>query len=622
LTRPLTLLTAAATALVLTAGLAVTTTQGADAAATCARNADATTPSVAVQDACGNHAMGGGDQSTAEALKTADANGVGVTRAQATPNPGSNVKGFDVSWYQGDDTDWNAAVSGGYKFVFIKSTEGTTYTNSFFDTQWTKAGQAGLLRGVYHFARPSLSSGSVQAQWFYHHGASMSATSPGTLPPVLDAEASGCEGLSVAAMNTWLTQFLTTLQNLTGRAPIIYTYRNWWNTCTGGNTALASKYVLWVADPTPDVATQPRMPSAWKSWSFWQYGTPPFTGGGDANVFNGTSLATLTAGYGRYPRISGPDRYATSAQAAQQFLGAARTSTAAVKPGQTVYIASGTEFPDALTGGAAAGKAQAPILLVNPDALLPNIIVRQLLALHPAKIVILGGTGAVPASLQTALASYTQSQSASSVVRIGGADRYGTSAEVATAAFDAGVANAYIAVGSNWPDALAGASAAAGGPAAGPVLLVEPDAIPTEVQAALKALTPKKITIFGGTGVVSAGVQKSLAAYTASRAASSVVRIGGADRYATSAAIATTIFGAGVSAAYVASGQNFPDALSGAPLASLSGGAPMLLTRPTAVPAPTASALAALKPKSLTALGGVAGVGVNPLIAMQEYVAQ
>ena len=52
----------------------------------------------------------------------------------------------------------------------------------------------------------------------------------------------------------------------------------------------------------------------------------------------------------------------------------------------------------------------------------------------------------------------------------------------------------------------------------------------------------------------------------------SVTRLAGDDRYATSAAISASQFQPGVPVAYIASGLNFPDALSGAPLAGLAGG--------------------------------------------------
>jgi putative cell wall-binding protein len=290
-----------------------------------------------------------------------------------------------------------------------------------------------------------------------------------------------------------------------------------------------------------------------------------------------------------------------------------------VKPGQTVYIASGTSFPDALAGGAAAGKAQAPILLVQSDWISGSVL-SQLAALKPKNIVILGGTGVIDSAVQKALAQYTASGSASAVTRVGGTDRYQTSAELATANFSAGVKNAYVAVGSNWPDALSGSAVAASTATSGPMLLVDSNTIPSTVASALATLKPQKITIFGGTGVVSPTVATALQAYTASKSASSVVRIGGKDRYATSSSIALTEFSAGVPAAYAASGTDFPDALAAAPLASLSGAAPVLLVTQNTIPSDTGTALSGIKPKSIAVIGGSGAVAAAVQTALAKFV--
>ena len=70
---------------------------------------------------------------------------------------------------------------------------------------------------------------------------------------------------------------------------------------------------------------------------------------------------------------------------------------------------------------------------------------------------------------------------------------------------------AYVAVGSNFPDALAGGPVA--GLNAGPVLLVTTDTIPAATASELTRLQPNKIVILGGTGVVSTAVETQLAAF-------------------------------------------------------------------------------------------------------------
>ena len=96
-------------------------------------------------------------------------------------------------------------------------------------------------------------------------------------------------------------------------------------------------------------------------------------------------------------------------------------------------------------------------------------------------------------------------------------------------------------------------------------------------------------------------VSAPTAAVTA--AAATVVRLGGADRYAVSAAVSASTFAAGVPVAYVASGETFPDALSGSAAAGKQGG-PVLLVMKDSIPNSIGSELARLAPKKIVVLGG------------------
>jgi len=58
-------------------------------------------------------------------------------------------------------------------------------------------------------------------------------------------------------------------------------------------------------------------------------------------------------------RIGGKNRYDTAAVIAKHFH----------KTAQTAYLATGEDFPDALTAGLIAGKANAPLLLTNKSIL-------------------------------------------------------------------------------------------------------------------------------------------------------------------------------------------------------------------------------------------------------------
>ena len=93
----------------------------------------------------------------------------------------------------------------------------------------------------------------------------------------------------------------------------------------------------------------------------------------------------------------------------------------------------------------------------------------------------------------------------------------------------------YVATGENFPDALGAASAAAVN--GGPVLLVQKNSIPAETAAELSRLSPDVIYVAGGTAVVSDAVVNQLTAY-----ASSVVRVAGANRYATAVEVSKSAF--------------------------------------------------------------------------------
>ncbi len=300
--------------------------------------------------------------------------------------------------------------------------------------------------------------------------------------------------------------------------------------------------------------------------------------------------ATVTVTTASGSRLSGSDRYATSAV----------ISAATFDPGVDVaYIATGTSFPDALSGAAAATKLGGPVLLVQPTSI-PAWIQTELIRLQPQSIVILGGTGAVSSAVATELDSYTTG----TVTRQSGSDRYATSAAISAATFDADVDVAYVATGTAFPDALSGAAAA--GKLGGPVLLVTPTSIPTVVATELTRLNPGRIVVLGGTGAVSSAVATELDSYTTG----TVTRQSGSDRYATSAAISAATFDVDVDVVYVATGTAFPDALSGAAAAGKLGG-PVLLVNPNSIPTSIASELVRLKPARIVVLGGTGAVSAS-----------
>lgn len=286
-------------------------------------------------------------------------------------------------------------------------------------------------------------------------------------------------------------------------------------------------------------------------------------------------------------RLYGANRYET----------AANISAATFAPGvPTVYVATGSDYPDALAGGAAAARDHGPVLLVGRDSV-PAATAAELTRLRPNRIVVLGGTGVVSAAVQEQLGAYAPG----GTVRLAGADRYATAAAISRSTFAPGAPVAYIATGRNYPDALAGVPAA--GLQGGPILLVTPTGIPAPTVRELERLAPQRIVVLGGIGAVANKVVTTLQQFTPS----AVERRAGDDRYGTAVAISQGTFGSGVSRVFIATGLNFPDGLTGGPAVDLFDG-PLLLVPGTSVPASVREELLRLDPDHVTLLGGPAVV--------------
>ncbi|MFN2539164.1 MAG: glycoside hydrolase family 25 protein [Mycobacteriales bacterium] len=229
--------------------------------------------------------------------------GVAPYRAQAAS---SSLTGPDVARYQhpnGAAIDWNAVRRDGRQFAFVKATQATTYTNEYFASDWRGIAAAGLFRGAYHYAVPSSAAGSARAQADYFASTIGDQQVSGTLPPVLDLENAG--GLSVAALRTWVKDFLVQLQARTGRVPMLYTYPSFWRTSMGSSTEFTG-YPLWIAN----YGVSSPQDIGWPHYTFWQYtstgtvGGITTTGHTDLSTFYGTSTdlsALAVAGSWRAP---------------------------------------------------------------------------------------------------------------------------------------------------------------------------------------------------------------------------------------------------------------------------------------------------------------------------------
>lgn len=313
------------------------------------------------------------------------------------------------------------------------------------------------------------------------------------------------------------------------------------------------------------------------------------------------SCAAPPASTAEVERQYGSSRYETSAAASED----------AFAPGvEAVYVATGRNFPDALSAGAAAGLYGGPLILVEPNSL-PALAVTELERLNPSRIILVGGTGVVSEYVAGLVARY---HTGGGFYRVAGADRYATSALLSGATYNPGVPIAYVTTGENWPDALAAVPQAAR--AGGPVLLTRGSAIPAPIAAELERLNPGRIIVVGGSAVVSDGVLAALDAYDTG---GGVQRIGGADRYQTAAILSEVHHPAGAPLAYVTTGQNFPDALGAGPAAAVRG-APTILVKSNEIPPYSGGELNRLNPSRIIMLGGPSVISKTVQDALGTFV--
>nr|XP_023907937.1 N,O-diacetylmuramidase-like [Quercus suber] len=187
--------------------------------------------------------------------------------------PRDSVQGFDVSHYQAS-VNFASAYSGGLRFVFIKATEGTAYTDPTFSDHYNAATKAGFIRGGYHFAHGD-EDAATQANFFLKNGGGWSNDGI-TLPGMLDLEGD-CVSVS------WIKTFSDTYHSATGRYPILYTSPSYWSQCTGNSNAFVDTNPLMLARYASSPGT---LPGGWPYYTFWQY-KDSNTYGGDSDVFNG-----------------------------------------------------------------------------------------------------------------------------------------------------------------------------------------------------------------------------------------------------------------------------------------------------------------------------------------------
>lgn len=247
-------------------------------------------------------------------------------------------------------------------------------------------------------------------------------------------------------------------------------------------------------------------------------------------------------------RISGINRYETAIEISKNTF----------KNADTVVLASGNNYADALAGNPLASKLKAPILLSQSNQVSSKVL-DEINRLGAKNIVLLGGESSLSKNIEKQLSDY-------SVKRIAGKDRYSTSFKISKEI--GSYEKAFLASGENYADALSISPIARKN--ISPILLVKKNHISDEIKNELKG---KDITIIGGENSISSSIESLF---------SNKNRISGLNRYETCKKVVEKYNNINDEVVLV-SGNNYPDALTGAVIAEKKD-VPLLLVKKDKIP--------------------------------------
>ena len=253
-------------------------------------------------------------------------------------------------------------------------------------------------------------------------------------------------------------------------------------------------------------------------------------------------------------RVFGQSRYDTAMELADEVK-----AMFGDEPFESVIVATGDAFPDALTGSYLSIQNKAPILLINKQDKVKNSVIDYIgaNAVEGAEVFILGGTGAVDAKFEADLKAKGYE-----VTRLAGDGRFETNLAILGEVDEPGT-DLLVCSGLSWPDAATSSATGL------PILIVGKE-LNADQKAYLEAQNFENIYVVGGTAVVSDAVLNTLKPYAAN-----VKRVAGDNRAATAIAVAEKFFPEGPSNLVYAYQSNFPDCISGGLMAYMLG-APIL----------------------------------------------
>ena len=286
------------------------------------------------------------------------------------------------------------------------------------------------------------------------------------------------------------------------------------------------------------------------------------------DVKNGTSTQTRKCSVCGKAETKNVKDAVTRLAGSNRFLTAVEISKASFDKADTVVLAFGLNYADALAGVPLATKLNAPILLTAKDTL-PDVTLAEINRLGAKKVIILGGTNAISEKVEKTLKTNKLKTE-----RIAGKTRFGTATAIAEK-LNQKPTDVFFVYGLNYADALSvgGIAAAKNAPI---IYLTTKGDMNADTAAYLAKIkgSVKNAYVIGGTGVISNDMaSKAAKALGLSKAA----RVAGSNRFLTCVEVnkkfSDVLTGDKIC---VATGMDFPDALAGGVYAAKNK-APLLL---------------------------------------------
>ena len=214
-----------------------------------------------------------------------------------SPSSSTIYQGIDVSQWQGS-IDYKKVKNAGIQIVYMKASEGTTYTDPYFTRNYENAKANGLKVGFYHYVRArNVNTARKEAE----HFAKVIQGKQVDCRLAMDFESFG--SLSNAQVNNISKAFLERLYQLTKKELVVYS--NTYSARTVFSREIANRYPLWVAQYGPN---EPSDNGKWNSWVGFQYTSTGRVSGINGNVDRDRfTKDILLKNAGTIPTVPGKD---------------------------------------------------------------------------------------------------------------------------------------------------------------------------------------------------------------------------------------------------------------------------------------------------------------------------